>query len=120
MQEELKNIFVTKEVAKIAKEKGFGEICAGYFSVYGECVSPNSNSDYEFVLDACDNPESYIEAPTHFQLIQWLITNHKIYIFQESTERWKIAYDLVCGRFGQNYKNTVNDALIFALNLVEQ
>ena len=75
MQEQLKNIFVTKEVAKLAKEKGFNEICAAHYKEYGyddsENCMPNTYQDF-FELDSCNNPENFIEAPTHFQLIQWI------------------------------------------------
>lgn len=121
MQEQLKNIFVTKEVAKLAKEKGFNEWCAVYFDIQDNdeiCanVIPYDKSWCKYEM----SDHIALPAPTHFQLIRWLITKHKIYVFQEWTERWKIAYDLDCGRFGQHFKNTINDALIFALNLVEQ
>lgn len=119
MQEQLKNIFVSLEVAKIAKEKGFSEWCAAYYSVRHETIFSNIHGFSNLLAD-CDNPEECIELPTQFQLIQWLITNHKICILQESTEIWKVDFNLRSGWFGQVCISTINDALIFALNLVEQ
>ena len=119
MQEQLKNIFVSLEVAKMAKEKGFSEWCAAYYSVRHETIYPNIDGFGSLLAD-CDNPQECIEFPTHFQLVEWLFKNHKIYIFQESTETWKVDFNLKSGWFGHVYINTINDALIFALNLVEQ
>ena len=119
MSKKIENIFVTLEVAKMAKEKGFDEWCAAFWDcgVNGYFLFPNLN--FNKSKEWGNAPSSYqCIAPTHFQLTQWLITNHKIYVFQESTERWKIAYDLACGRFGQNYRNTINEALLEALKLV--
>ena len=120
MQQELKNIFVTKEVAKLAKEKGFNGICAGFFTIKEDDIFSNSDSFAEFIFEPCANPEKFIEAPTHFQLIQWLIEKHKIYVFHQEAERWKITYELNCGAFGQGYRNNISDSLIFALNKINQ
>lgn len=120
MQEQFKNIFVTLEAAKMAKERGFSEWCAAYYDIQDDneiCanVIPYDKSWCEYEMSG----HISVPAPTHFQITEWLITNHKIYVFQESTERWKIAYDLTCGRFGQAYKTNINDALLEALKLVK-
>ena len=117
MQQELKNIFVTKEVAKLAKEKGFNEICAGFYMIDEEDIFPNSNFHYEFILDTCDNPESFIEAPTHFQLIQWL--EGKGYFVRQAITNWRIYSNDGYIRFAMAF-DTIDEALIFSLNLINQ
>ena len=115
MQQELKNIFVTKEVAKLAKENGFNEICAGFFKIYEGDVFPNSNFDCEFFLGICDNPENFIEAPTHFQLMEWLLKNHELDVWRAFDSEW-----IVMGICTENPIFNINEALTLALNQINQ
>ena len=112
MQQELKNIFVTKEVAKLAKEKGFDEICAGFFRVHEEDVFPNSDSDHEFIFGWCDNQDDYIDAPTHFQLIEWIEGTFFVRI-SRNNEGWWIVKEK---GFEPTYIEDINMALEFALD----
>ena len=114
MQEQLKNIFVTKEVAKLAKEKGFNEICMGFFRVtsFAKFVLPNSDTSNNFNLEACDNPENFIEAPTHFQLIRWIEETFFVRI-SRNNEGWWIIKEK---GFEPTYIEDINMALEFALD----
>jgi hypothetical protein len=115
MQEQLKNIFVTKEVAKLAKEKGFDEICAGFFTIKEDDIFSNSDSFAEFIFEPCANPEKFIEAPTHFQLIQWLLKNHEIDVWHSFNE-----WDAMPKYSESKSFVSIDEALIFALNQINQ
>lgn len=112
MQDQLKNIFVAKEVAKLAKEKGFNEWCAGYYRIDEENVLPNSVFGHGFILETCDNPEKFIEAPTHFQLIRWIEETFFVRI-SRNNERWWIVKEK---GFEPTYIEDINMALEFALD----
>jgi hypothetical protein len=87
MDKRLKNILVSLEVAKLAKEKGFSDFCIAYYSINSDSIAFNVNSDYD-LLEGCDNPQDFIEIPTHHQLIDWLI-GKKIEIWWESNQ-WNV------------------------------
>lgn len=112
MQQELKNIFVTKEVAKLAKEKGFNEICAGFYMIDEDDIFPNSNLHCEFILETCDDPEKFIEAPTHYQLIEWIEETFFVRI-SRNNEGWWIVKEK---GFEPTFIEDINMALEFALD----
>ena len=116
MQQELKNIFVTKEVAKLAKEKGFNEWCVAYYSIRYGTIFPNIDG-FGNLLNDCDNPHEFIELPTNFQLIQWL--EGKGYFVCQAITNWRIYSNDGYIRFAMAF-DTINDALIFALNKINQ
>lgn len=113
MQEQFKNIFVTLEVAKMAKEKWFSEWCAAYYSVRHETIFPNIDG-FGNLLTGYDNPQECIELPTHFQLTEWLRENHQIDVIKAVDYKIYIKDELWA-----NDIESINDALLEALKLVK-
>lgn len=114
MNSKLQNIFVSLEAAKMAQEKGFDEWCAGnYFPNHSQNkVIPNINKYSEF----CESYESYdscIPAPTHYQLIKWLLDNHQIDVWYGFSE-WSVYRSGDQSAIG--YAESINEALLLALN----
>lgn len=117
MQEQFKNIFVTLEVAKMAKEKGFNEWCAAYYDIQDDneiCanVVPYDKSWCEHEM----SDHIAVPAPTYFQLTEWLREKYWLDIYFGRFDAWYIdnSQSVQIGEF----KN-INDALIEALKLVE-
>lgn len=71
MTPQLKNILVSLEVARMAREKGFNEFCIAYSPINSDDILFNINQAGE-LLGECDNKEVFVEVPTHWQLIEWL------------------------------------------------
>ena len=74
--------FVTFEIAKKLKEKGFREPCFGWYHPSGVCVygyltllianqSDCRGCDYDDLLES-HNDDKHIDAPTISQVLQWL------------------------------------------------
>lgn len=86
MTQQLKNIFVPYNVAKLAFEKGFIEWCSAIQGKDQSEPEPNvkivtkegrrfSLFDYAYLSDDSDGEYG---IPTHFQLISWLKDKHDI------------------------------------------
>lgn len=80
--------FVTFEIAKKLKEKGFREKCLFHFRPYSKTLHPNNLEikfnrviDYTELLD-CNNVyiDNDIDAPTISQVLKWLREKMKIHI----------------------------------------
>lgn len=112
MQEQFKNIFVTLEVAKMAKEKGFVEWCAAYYSIRHELIYPNIDGFGNLLAD-CDNQQECIELPTHHQLIEWLRAKNI-----DVWRGWKEEHVVQKKGLEPSYLKNINDALLEALKLV--
>lgn len=69
----VKERYVSHEVAKLLKDKGFNEPCIGYYSTEGKL---------KLLTYAETNSEWFknISAPTQQMACDWLIENYKIYI----------------------------------------
>lgn len=65
--------FVTFEIAKKLKEKGFREKCRKHYY-------PNSKDWFLSSCLECDNYSDYIDAPTISQVLKWLREEKKIYL----------------------------------------
>ena len=74
--------FVSFEIAKKLKEKGFREPCFGWYHPSGVCVygyltllianqSDCRGCDYDDLLES-HNDDKHIDAPTISQVLQWL------------------------------------------------
>lgn len=81
---------ITFETAKLAKEKGFKELCFNFYNKEAELKSPylenGSSSDTEFRVDLEDLLENYnlyekYSAPTQSLLAKWLREVHYIYLW---------------------------------------
>lgn len=92
--------FVSFEIAKKLKEKGFREKCLAYYDVEDN-VGLLHNTQYTYEVLPCqytdllqshntgeaetqpDNSENCADAPTISQVLKWLRTEHKIYMYVE-------------------------------------
>ena len=123
--------YVSSEMAKLLKEKGFDEPCCGSYSYRGGNVvvraSKLSNTDL------CYHPDiSGISAPTLQMAMKWLREVHNIDIFP-----WKIGKGIYsCAIFNSNtgqdlssnkdfpsekYEETVESAIRYCLeNLIQK
>ena len=76
--------FVTFEIAKKLKEKGFREKCLGFYTSTNSFYYNNTNicSDVSDLLECCNESEEYddIDAPTISQVLKWLREEKKIYV----------------------------------------
>lgn len=68
--------FVTYELAVKLKEKGFDYPCIGHYVNNQLYIAHYQNAFHS------DNDES-VDAPTISQVLKWLRTEHKIYIYVE-------------------------------------
>lgn len=120
MKQELTNIFVPYQVAKLAFEKGFIEWCAGINNkknqIMSNCESDDFNFDFKYFTDDSDGE---FGIPTHLQLIVWLKRKHDIDVTMQVNGFW-----IVLDAFGRDtyfeYENEfeINQALEVALNLL--
>lgn len=117
MNEKLNNIFVTVEVAKLAKEKGFNEWCA---CLYANEIGFISHSDdcYQWATSRSEPSTVWLRIPTHFQLIEWLRVNHRTEIFTVDPIYWQVrGIDNRCYFINEKGNPlTLNEALTIALN----
>ena len=115
----MKEQLISFETAKLAKEKGFDEMCDNHY-----CYSPSGDSS--IFMDDLRNSEhsnNELTAPTQSLLQKWLRDIHNIHIQVCS---WKTAsYNIVFkGTHKVNkkslatYEVALEDALIEALNLI--
>lgn len=76
--------FVTFEIAKKLKEKGFREKCLGFYTSTNSFYYNNTNvcSDVSDLLECCNESEEYddIDAPTISQVLKWLREEKKMHI----------------------------------------
>lgn len=75
----IKEAYVSYEIAKLLKEKGFNEPCIRHWdcddhSLYGANDIPISNSELR------DNEYNGVSAPTHQMACAWLREVHNIFI----------------------------------------
>lgn len=72
----MKHLFVIENIAQLARDKGFNEIC---LAAYGaENDDDNSFQIWEEGID--NNASSHLAAPTYQQLIDWFREKHCIHI----------------------------------------
>lgn len=85
--------FVTFEIAKKLKEKGFREKCMRHYY-------PNSKDWFLSYAPDCENFSSYVDAPTISQVLVWLRKEKGIYtiIFIDDDSNTPVTYEI--------YKNT--------------
>lgn len=84
--------YVSFEVSKLLKEKGFDEECYWYYPINGGEVQ-------ELSLDELNYHRSqFIKAPTHQMAMKWLREKHNLFIFpfpQMNTSKfWAEIYQL--------------------------
>jgi len=98
MRQELINIFVPFDLAKLAYEKQFSEWCACLVSKKTG-HSPNFiekfiRGGFETLFDFKDKSNIYLNGfyscPTHLQLIIWLKNNHKIDVTMGHNGLWSV------------------------------
>ena len=79
----MKELFVTYEISKLLKDKGFDEKCLAYYSNMEFCgkdsnLAPNDFGGYKYNSAIYEN--EVISAPTYQQVVDYLRKNHKIII----------------------------------------
>ena len=117
----IKEAFVSFEVAKLLKEKGFVESCYGRYSVRSK----------DFHLDTtkpCNNGSNFLYcAPTHQMAMAWLREVHNIFIVIEPYSNTSCYFSLWEGdNYYENplrkgfpsYEETVEQALKYCLEKI--
>jgi hypothetical protein len=113
----MKEKIITFETAKLAKEKGFNEICEyGYF-----------DRDDEIILDISDHNNSDnldISAPTQALLQKWLREVHNINVYcqpvdYENTDKWFNNIASHNPPFTGTYEEALEVGLQEALTLIQ-
>lgn len=87
----IKEDYVSLEVAKLLKDKGFNEYCfTAYSTEIGDfiTVGPIKNSE----IDADKDDTHICTAPTHQMAMKWLREVHNIYIEIAFYSRYKPVY----------------------------
>lgn len=69
----MKEDFVSYEIAKKLKEKGFREKCKKH------CY-PNSQDWFTSSMPECDNFSNYLDIPTISQVLKWLREEKKLFV----------------------------------------
>lgn len=130
----MKHLFVTYEIAKLLKEKGFNEMCFAYYP--STCLNPDLliPSQYKETAIFYDRPHNTLTlAPMHQQVIDFLREKHDLVI---STRRdggyWIIDVVDISDEdssspfnrtderaLGSDYYAMLNEAIIKALNLIK-
>ncbi len=96
----IEDLFLTHELALIAREKGFDENCLSFWCK--DKISPK-----HFTLrNGFDKPneilkgikfKSFLSAPTHQQIVDWLRENHRLHIeilLVEDDSKYAWDYDV--------------------------
>ena len=127
MIQQLKNIFVPYNVAKLAYEKQFGEWCAclvsekrGHTPNFSD-IKVNGYIETHFGLEFEIRPiNGHYYCPTHLQLILWLKNTHNIDVTMGHNGLWSVL-DSQGTLIYQNDECffEINQALDLGLKLVE-
>lgn len=119
----IKDLFVSYEIAKQLKEKGFNEECFKYYEYDKRLETPNGVTicicKNEMFLDLC-------AAPLYQQAVDWFREEHAIAIGEDLTRTmnsccFRIAYKgslLPHLYFGNNYYEALNKAIEEAIKLI--
>jgi len=125
MQNQLKQIFVPIEIAKLARQKGFDQwcvckfgdhLCSGHAEFYGN-TDGEGTFLYEYDNGIDDNQD--LSIPTHTQLIMWLVERHSIEVQLQMNGLFTVC-DAIGGTLWLDDENhfEINDAIFHALNLL--
>lgn len=74
----MKHLFVPYELALLAKEKGFNELCLACYSSSGEIMQDGYYSFSKPARNEGNRPE-YPTAPLYQQLVDWFREKYKIH-----------------------------------------
>lgn len=93
-------MLVQPNTAKLAKEKGFNEICKAVYDSNGKLTE--GISDFWNCKRLYPNHEWYA-APEHHVLQQWLMDNHKIRVFPKQGASGNFNFEI----YKWNYDNNL-------------
>ena len=79
-RDKIEEAYVSFEVGRLLKEKGFNECETRYAETLG-----NSNNKY-ITSFLCEDWEEYVPAPTQQMAMQWLRKKHKLHIEIRTTK----------------------------------
>lgn len=100
----INKLFVNYEIALLAKEKGFNEICLAW-------TLPNES---EFLISYCDKYtiqtfDKKIQIPLYQQLVDWFMKQYNIFIMIYPRNKWcyviyQVDSELTCdsGKHGES------------------
>ncbi len=100
----MKKLFVSYELAKLAREKGFNECCFAFYQIEQYEDAPVMvDDDIEYRnsgFRTCKNneiPEHYVSAPLYQQLVDWFREKHNLLILVSNVNKPEIGmygYDI--------------------------
>lgn len=116
MNEKLNNIFVTVDVANMAKEKGFDEWCACSVFVKSAMFPQTKSDKWAFQ----ERKDKALGIPTHYQLIKWLKDKHDIDVKMLESGLFKVIdqYGNRCYNSDDDNEFEINESLTIALNQI--
>lgn len=76
----MKHLFVNYELALLAKEKGFNELCLTYYGISSKTLFPIGARVYQNSVLYSDPENSTVTAPLYQQLVDWFRDKHKLHI----------------------------------------
>lgn len=90
----MKHLFVSYEIAKLLKDKGFDEECLYYYfptGIVGETIYKLLSKEHEVDLDGTSIDKGYklglfqltVPAPLYQQVIDWFREKHGLHIWAE-------------------------------------
>lgn len=138
----MKEQLVSFETAKLAKEKGFKELCFYYYDNKGKLEEPylenGSSTDVEFRVDLSDLLENHnwkwynkCSAPTQSLLQKWLREVYGIHINIDFGLQWgyqlihigssiSFSEEFIDGENWLSYEEALEAGLQIALNLIKE
>ena len=130
----MKEQLISFETAKLAKEKGFDEICLNYF--YSDSTSSGNICESKFeIRNSTEHRFIFIKvectAPTQSLLQKWLRENHGIHINIDFGLQWgyqlipvgwygeKFSENFIDGKDWLSYEQALENGLLQALKLIK-
>lgn len=120
----MKHLFVPKNIAQLARDNGFNEVC---LAAYG-AENDDNNSFQIWSEDGIDNhSSSHLAAPLYQQLIDWFRNKHGIVIWIETapyTRTFNFRFYIETsdnrqeGHKSKDYYKVYNEALIEGFKLI--
>lgn len=128
-----KEDYVSLQVAKLLKEKGFNEICSAAYSIEDENINPLFYGTFQ------NNGDGYvaghIAAPTLYEAQKWLWNNHRILVtaflnnpfsepygfvwtIQDAKKEFDSYRNIISQNVYRSYQEAMNAGILEALKMI--